>query len=77
VSGPKKRAGGQTVTDAPKKTLVMAGKLQARTTGTKAQDAKAPIAKAPAVTLPDTPAAKREDAKEKILRALKRLHPME
>lgn len=82
MSGPKKRAGGHTVTDAPKKTLVMAGKLQARTAAGKPQTTveraeKAPSAKTPAVTLPDTPAAKREDAKEKILRALKRLHPME
>jgi hypothetical protein len=65
---------GQTV-EAPKKTLVMAGKLQARTG--KAQAPTASAEKSPAITLPDTPVAKRVDAKEKILRALKRLHPME
>jgi hypothetical protein len=68
---------GQTV-EAPKKTLVMAGKLQARTGRTPAQSPSPASAEKPAaITLPDTPVAKRVDAKEKILRALKRLHPME
>lgn len=74
MSARTKRPGpgaGQALTEAPKKTLVMAGKLQARTAGVKAPGAKPPV------TLPDAPAAKREDAKEKILRAFKRLHPME
>lgn len=60
----------------PKKTLVTAGKLRARTAKA-ATEAPAAVEKPAAITLPDTPVAKRADAKEKILRALKRLHPME
>lgn len=60
----------------PKKTLVMAGKRPARTA--RATAAAPEVVERPAaITLPDTPVAKRADAKEKILRALKRLHPME